>query len=722
MAENTPRRSSRRGLPSTGGRPPVSAVNMGRRGATPASGLSGRTRSEVRDHHELNGQTEDDEARIEAMVLADLGPFEGEEPSPLRRLDAVELPVDYEAAYDRRVYQENAGASDSEDEDDIGLPVGEVLDRQEHIAADLAALMEDIDDIGHLLANNNNNNNDDDDEAALPGAPPGWKPPSAPERWKPSRRDEEAGEPAFKDLDNPGGWNQYCYQPQITKVTKKLKNKSGKWQTVKENVYKHHQLPTGCTVLPKDKDGKRMLMGYEFHYTGWKPEVETKYRSGATKDNLFPQERRGELDGVLLKKMGLTKNRVKEGDNAPDALFFYQLLLPIHAPEKSGIENDPRKGFYTDVTRHTNCYALGELGLGSDYGHHFTPVTSPELLRWDGALIKHGVRGGGKSSMMLRFDKSRADNSAFDGEIAAAMSAARWCEIKRTIKLCDNGSVAKRGTPDYDPAYKYKKIFDVLVHNVNAITKYACLDLCVDESTFGHGGYGPMEDDLFGYLKNKPFTKGGQIVLCCDVGRIRPRAFIHRHNKHKKIFTQTGPNELALIYEKLETYIKAGKHTNPHRPVPIFREGPHITADNHFSGTNVMQYAHDNDFSILMTCRRDRLPIGRGHNTKYVHKEKSGTKQRAKAARYLKPVVAIKPVDRSYFQYITFQSTGPCNFIGVNSLNAVDLYVTPKERGNKQYKRRWAIENNEARQLYLGTYGAIDRMDHYIKNCNMGYR
>jgi len=73
-------------------------------------------------------------------------------------------------------------------------------------------------------------------------------------------------------------------------------------------------------------------------------------------------------------------------------------------------------------------------------------------------------------------------------------------------------------------------------------------------------------------------------------------------------------------------------------------------------------------------------------------------------------------------QLVSFQSTSSCNFIGVNSLNSVDMYVTPKERGRKQHKRHWAIEMNEARQLYLSTYGAVDRMDHYIKNCYMGYR
>jgi len=724
MADRTPRRSQRQ-QPGTGGRPPIAAVHLGNRGATPGSGLTARTRSEVRQHHELNDQAVADEAMIEEMVLADLGRT-SHEASPVRRLDNVVLPPDYEAAFDRNAYKDNAGASDSEEEDDIGMPANEVLERQEHLADAMTALMDDIEAIGQQIGNINNNNNNGENEAepVISGAPIGWIPPGAPDGWTPPARDEAAGEPPFNEVDNPGGWTQYTYRPRYG-VVKKIVKSNGQRKEIKVKKYMHHCLPAGCTPVPTDKDGKRMLKDWEFHYQGWKPEEDTKFRHGATRDNMFPDERKGSLDGPLLKSLGLTAERLLEADKSPDALWFYQLLLPISDPKKSGIDNDPRRGYYTEVTRHTNCYALGELGLGGDYGHHFTPVTSPELLRWDGTLVKHGVRGGGKSSMMLRFDKSRDDNSAFDGDIATSMSQTRWCEIKRTIKLCDNGTAPKKGQPNYEPAYKYDKIFAIILYNLNSVTKFAGTDQCVDESTFGHGGYGPLADGLFGYLRNKPFTKGGQIVLCCDTDRIRPRAYVHRHTAHKWLVQgtkQTGPNEIALIYEKLEPLIKAGQNINPTRPVPIFREEPHITADNHFSGESVMDYALDKGFGLLMTCRRDRFP--KGISGEYVHKEKTGTLARPKAARYLNPVVAIKKIPHTdnLKQLISFQSTGGCNFIGVNSLNECQLYVTPKERGRKQYKRHWAIEMNEARELYLKTYGAVDRMDHYIKNCNMGYR
>ena len=722
MSERTPRRSTRHGGTAGDGRPPLSAVNVRGSGATPGSNLTARTRSVARQHEVLNHQTAEDEAMIEEMVLADLGGTPNEQPSPLRRLDDVVLPTDYEEAFDRRAYADNAGASDSEDEEDIGMNANEVLDRQQHLADAMTALMDDIHAIGQQM--NNNNNNDDAGNVApvLSGAPAGWIPPMAPEGWRPSTRDEASGEPAFETVDNPGDWTEYTYRPKFKEVRKKI-TQNGKTKEIKVKEYKHHPLPTGCMPVPEGKDGKRTLGNWEFHYKGWKPVTETTFRDGATRDNLFLAERGSSLDGTLLKKLGLKADTLLEADKAPDALFFYQLLLPISDPAKTGIDNDPRRGFYTEVSKHTNGYAFNELGLGYDYGHKFTPVTSPELLRFDGSLVKHGVRGGGKSSMMLRFDKSRDDNSAFDGDIASAFTRSRWCEIKRSVKLCDNMAAAKKGQPNYEPAYKYDKIFDTLIHNVNAVTKYANTDQCVDESTFGHGGYGPMGDGLFGYLRNKPFTRGGQLVLCCDTDRIRPRAYIHRHTAHKQMLTDTkaaGPNEIALIYEKLETLIKAGKSTNPHRPVPIFKDQPHITADNYFSGESIMDYAIDKGFGILMTCRRDRFP--KGIAGQYVHKEASGTLHRAKSARYLNPVVAVNRVSQDLKQLISFQSTGGCNFIAVNSLNECQLYVTPKERGQKNYKRHWAIEMNEARELYLKTYGAIDRMDHYIKNCNMGYR
>jgi hypothetical protein len=56
--------------------------------------------------------------------------------------------------------------------------------------------------------------------------------------------------------------------------------------------------------------------------------------------NLFPADRDVTLDVTYLKKMGLSKQRMEECN----ALFFYQLLLPIVDPAMSGINGDTRIG------------------------------------------------------------------------------------------------------------------------------------------------------------------------------------------------------------------------------------------------------------------------------------------------------------------------------------------------------------------------------------------
>jgi len=480
--------------------------------------------------------------------------------------------------------------------------------------------------------------------------------------------------------------------------------------------YSYHRQPTGATPVPADANGTRAVEDWQFHYKGWEKDDGYVYRSGATRENMFPDERKGCLDVQLLKKLDLNAARMEETDGAPDALFFYQLLLPICDTKRNGIVDDPRMSFYPHVTRCSNTYASYELGLGGDYGHHFKTLSSPEILKWDGSVVKDGVRGGSKGAMMLRFDK-RSNDSAFDKEITDSFTRTRWLEIKRVIKLNNNISAPKKGMPGYNPAYKYDFLYKCLVYNVNALTKYADLDGCGDESTWGNGGFGI---DIIGYLKNKPVTRGGQTDIFGDVFHIRPRAYLHWHRQCDFHFGQQGRSEVYMICENLKSLTLAGKSKNPFRPVPIYREKPHMTWDNFFSGDSIMQYCVDEGFPMTMTCRRDRLPGQMP--SKHLCKEKTGNPQ-ARAARFNNPIVAVNDCEMGCrMQLTSFQSMSSCNFMHVNALNSCQLYADTKERGRKEEKRRWAIEMYEGRDLYLKTYGAIDRLDHYIKNCNMGYR
>eukprot|EP00957_Ditylum_brightwellii_P067904 5155117-Ditylum_brightwellii.AAC.1 len=82
--------------------------------------------------------------------------------------------------------------------------------------------------------------------------------------------------------------------------------------------------------------------------------------------------------------------------------------------------------------------------------------------------------------------------------------------MKCTRKLRNNDTAKKKGKDEYNSAYKYDYLFDVICHNVNVIMCYADLDLCGDETTFGHNGYGEPGSGIFGRVRDTPgVSKGG---------------------------------------------------------------------------------------------------------------------------------------------------------------------------------------------------------------------
>jgi hypothetical protein len=86
------------------------------------------------------------------------------------------------------------------------------------------------------------------------------------------------------------------------------------------------------------------------------------------------------------------------------------------------------------------------------------------------------------------------------------------------------------------------------------------------------------------------------------------------------------------------------------------------------------------------------------------------------------PLQNVQPTDITWTRvHVSFQSTSSTNISTVNALNKNNLAVRTKERGRANHKVKWAIEMNEARQLYLASYGRIDTIDSLIKNCDMFY-
>ena len=297
----------------------------------------------------------------------------------------------------------------------------------------------------------------------------------------------------------------------------------------------------------------------------------------------------------------------------------------------------------------------------------------------------------------------------------------------------------------YDPAYKYDLIYKAMVHNCNAITKYAEGHLTVDETTWGHAGYGEAGSGLTGRLMNKKVNRGGQTTIMTDSRKFRPRAYIHRHKLHdKKGMTRRGTIELThLIHDIDSMIIEPDASTIPMPPLrrdindlttsrlittpkdpnkkKIFRKKPVITADNFFFDDKMCEFIGENGYGSIGTNARNVLP--KGIEKKYLHGEKhqSGDKY-SKVARYMNPIVVVKDKDGYQRVLVSFQSTNATNITTVNCLNSVKFFVEIRERGRGETKMVWGIEMNDARRIYLSTYFTIDVVDHLLKNAAIFYR
>ena len=85
--------------------------------------------------------------------------------------------------------------------------------------------------------------------------------PKPPVGFQPAAPKVDKGEPpVFGEVDNPGDWDCYYYRPKFDK-----KAAGGQ--------YTHHQLPSGCTPVPGEKDEPtREYKDWRFHYQGWTAE------------------------------------------------------------------------------------------------------------------------------------------------------------------------------------------------------------------------------------------------------------------------------------------------------------------------------------------------------------------------------------------------------------------------------------------------------------------
>jgi hypothetical protein len=71
---------------------------------------------------------------------------------------------------------------------------------------------------------------------------------------------------------------------------------------------------------------------------------------------------------------------------------------------------------------------------------------------------------------------------------------------------------------------------------------------------------------------------------------------------------------------------------------------------------------------------------------------------------------------------VSIQSTRGTNIFTVNALSSVDLFVHDCSKSRGQQKRTWGIEMNEAREIYLKNYTAVDKIDQMLLGWDLTYR
>eukprot|EP00957_Ditylum_brightwellii_P197710 15062590-Ditylum_brightwellii.AAC.1 len=135
----------------------------------------------------------------------------------------------------------------------------------------------------------------------------------------------------------------------------------------------------------------------------------------------------------------------------------------------------------------------------------------------------------------------------------------------------------------------------------------APLDLCRDETSWGHQGWRQPRSCLCKHILNKPgICKGGQIVILSDVDSIRPHVCMQTHKLHPKLAGyMEGTNEVCMLMNQLENMVIWEK---PEKKVKkIFTKKPAMCFDNDFSGDKPAEEAGERCFDLIFTTRHDHL-------------------------------------------------------------------------------------------------------------------
>ena len=102
------------------------------------------------------------------------------------------------------------------------------------------------------------------------------------------------------------------------------------------------------------------------------------------------KERQSNLDVKILKKLGITLERVTNVLGLPNILFFHQFLLPICDRNKVGIKDDGRVKFYDRIQI---CFILYQIinKIGTGYRHDSSLRLVEIFVKFGDIVVRAGL-------------------------------------------------------------------------------------------------------------------------------------------------------------------------------------------------------------------------------------------------------------------------------------------------------------------------------------------
>ncbi|CAH2088567.1 unnamed protein product [Euphydryas editha] len=233
----------------------------------------------------------------------------------------------------------------------------------------------------------------------------------------------------------------------------------------------------------------------------------------------------------------------------------------------------------THIVEQTNLYAL----QNKQKNWENTFVT--EIRAFLGMLVLMGVHP------LPNIDLYWSSDPFFCvSEIADVMTSKRFKMILKNLHLNDNSQMPKKGEPQFDKLYKIRPLIKTMNETFQSAAKNKCSQ-SIDECMVKFKGRSSLKQ----FLPNKPVKRGFKIWARCDSQTGYLFEFeIYTGKKGNEAETGLGESVVKDLCQKL---------------IDEKLENVHVTFDNYFSSTELLQKLYENNIYSTSTVRTNRTNL-----------------------------------------------------------------------------------------------------------------